>query len=73
MMTNKLYDKLKFCATTAIPAVVTAWLTIGTIWRIPYAEPIGATITALNVCLGVCLGVSSKVYNGETTKEDGAK
>jgi len=61
-MSNKTYDRLKKVALYVLPALATLWLTISTIWGLPYGEAIAGTITAIDTFLGACLGVSSKRY-----------
>lgn len=62
-MSNKTYDRLKQVALYGLPALATLWLTISTIWGIPYGEAIAGTITAIDTFLGAVLGVSSKKYH----------
>ena len=61
-MSNNVYDKLKFIALVLLPALATLWLTVSTIWGLPYGEAIAGTITAIDAFLGACLGISSKRY-----------
>ena len=61
-MTNKVYDVLKWIALVALPAITTLWLALANIWGFPYAEAIGATMTAITAFLGALLGVSSIQY-----------
>ena len=60
---NKTYDILKYIVTIVLPALTTLWLTIASIWNIPYGEPIGATVGAITVFLGALIGISSANYN----------
>lgn len=62
-MNNKTYDVLKWVALVVLPALTTLWLTLANIWGFPYAEAIGATMTAITAFLGALLGVSSVQYN----------
>ena len=62
-LSNKTYDILKYIVTIFLPALTTLWLTVASIWNIPYGEPIGATIGAITVFLGALIGISSKHYN----------
>ena len=65
-LANKTYDILKYIVTIVLPALTTLWLTIASIWDIPYGEPIGATMGAITVFLGALIGISSvKYYKGE--------
>lgn len=61
-MSNKIYDILKYIALIVLPAVATLYLTIATIWGLPYGEAVAATITAIDTFLGALLGISSKRY-----------
>lgn len=61
-MTNKVYDILKYIALIVLPAVATLYLTISTIWGLPYGEAVAGTITAIDTFLGAILGISSKRY-----------
>ena len=61
-MSNKTYDILKTIALVVLPACATFYLTISTIWGLPYGEQIAGTITAIDTLLGAILGVSSKNY-----------
>lgn len=69
---NKTYDILKYIVTIVLPALTTLWLTIASIWNIPYGEPIGATVGAITVFLGALIGISSANYNKvKETTDDG--
>lgn len=62
-LTNKTYDILKYIVTIVLPALTALWLSIATIWHLPYGEPIGATLSAITVFLGALIGVSTANYN----------
>ncbi len=62
-MSNRTYDILKYVVTIVLPALTTLWLTLASIWGLPYGEPIGATMGAITVFLGALIGVSSAKYN----------
>lgn len=64
-MSNKTYDVLKWIAALVLPASATLVIALAGIWDLPYGEPIGATITAVDAFLGTVLGISSKNYNSE--------
>ena len=59
---SKAYDVVKWIVTVALPALTTFWLAISAIWNIPYAEPIGATLTAITALLAALLGIGSIRY-----------
>ena len=61
-MTNKVYDILKWIVIVALPATTTLWLALAAIWGWPYAEAIGATLTAITAFLGAIVGVSAVKY-----------
>lgn len=63
MMTNKVYDILKWVALIVLPAVAVLYGTLASIWGLPYGEQIPDTITAVDLFLGVILGVSNVSYN----------
>lgn len=63
MLSNKVYDILKFIALIILPALATLVGTLGNIWNWPYIEQIVPSITAIDVFLGAILGISSVKYN----------
>ena len=62
MLSNKIYDILKWIAQIFLPALGTLYCALAGIWGFPYGEEIIGTITAVDVFLGVILGISSKQY-----------
>ena len=62
-MSNKIYDRLKFVAMVLLPALATLYLTISSIWGLPYGEAVAGTITAIDTFLGALLGISSRKYS----------
>lgn len=69
-MSNKTYDTLKITAQIILPGIGTCFV-IASIWGVPYAEQIVATITALDTLLGTMLGVSSMRYKKGLEDEQG--
>ena len=63
MLSNKLYDILKWIAQIFLPALGTLYFALAGIWGFPYGEEIIGTITAVDVFLGVILGISTRQYN----------
>jgi hypothetical protein len=63
MLSNKVYDILKWIAQYFLPAVGTLYFALAGIWGLPYGEEIVGTITAVDTFLGVLLGISSIQYN----------
>ena len=62
ILSDKLYDVLKYIAQIALPALATLYVTIAGIWGLPYAEAISGTIMAVDLCLGAMLKISSDAY-----------
>lgn len=62
MMSNKVYDILKWIALIALPAVATLYFAIAQIWGLPYGEQVVGTITAIDTFLGALLGISNYNY-----------
>lgn len=70
MMSNKMYDVLKYIAQIGLPAVATLYYALSAIWGLPYGEQIVGTITAVDTFLGTLLMISSSAYNRKEN-EDG--
>ena len=62
IMSNKLYDVLKWIAMVLLPATATLYFALAGIWGFPYGEEIVGTITAVDTFLGVLLGITSAQY-----------
>ena len=63
IMSNKMYDVLKWIAQILLPAAATLYFALSQIWGLPYGEEIVGTITAFDAFLGALLGITSAVYN----------
>jgi hypothetical protein len=63
---SKVYDCLKWIVMVALPATTALWLALAGIWGFPYAEAIGATLTAVTAFLGALLGIGSIQYKKVT-------
>lgn len=63
IMSNKVYDILKFVAQILLPAIGTLYFALAQIWNFPFAEEIVGTITAIDAFLGAILGISTMQYN----------
>lgn len=62
MMSNKVYDILKWITTVVLPGIGTLYFALAGIWNFPYAEEVVGTITAVVTFLGVLLGIASNTY-----------
>lgn len=65
MLSNKVYDVLKWIALYLLPALGTLYFALSGIWGFPYGEQVVGTITAVDTFLGVILGISSATYKAE--------
>ena len=63
MMSNKVYDVLKYIAQIVLPALGTLYFALAKIWSFPYGAEIVGTITAVDAFLGALLKISSNQYN----------
>ncbi len=68
LLSNKVYDILKWIAQFFLPAVGTLYFTLASIWGLPYGEQVVGTITAMDTFLGVLLGLSSSQYKKENVR-----
>lgn len=63
MMSNKVYDILKWIALVVLPALASLYVGLGQIWSgIPYPTQISGTIMLIDTFLGAILGISSINY-----------
>ena len=69
IMSNKVYDVLKFVAQIVLPAIATFYLTLAGIWGLPFGEQVSGTIMAVDTFLGAVLMISSNKYNKEKEEE----
>lgn len=62
MMSNKVYDILKWVTQLLLPALGTLYFALAGIWGFPYGEEVVGTLVAVDTFLGVCLGISTAKY-----------
>ena len=60
---DSTYDKLKYVAQVALPALITFYIAVGNLWHLPKIEEVAGTLAALNVALGSLLLLSTSEYN----------
>lgn len=63
MLSNKLYDALKWITLIAIPALATAYVGLAAVWGWPFADEIAKSANVVCVLLGALLGISTAQYN----------
>lgn len=66
LISNKVYDILKWIALIALDAVGLFYSTIATIWNLPMGDKVLATCAALSVFIGALIGLSTAKYNKTT-------
>ena len=62
MLSNRIYDILKYIALIALPAIGTLYFTLSQIWGFPYGEEVVGTIAAVDTFLGTLLQISTAIY-----------
>ncbi len=63
MLSDKVYNVLKFTAQYVLPAAASLYFGLAQIWGLPYAEQIVGSILALDAFLGAILGITVRAYN----------
>lgn len=63
MLSNRIYDILKYIALIALPASGALYFTLSQIWGLPYGEEVVGTIAAVDTFLGTLLQISTAIYN----------
>lgn len=66
MLSNSVYDGLKFIALVMLPALGTLYFALAQIWGLPAADEVVGTIVSVDTFLGLLLGVSGKSYKEAT-------
>lgn len=64
-MSNKMYDILKWIAQIVLPAIATFYVTIASLWNLPFPDEISGTVMAVDTLLGAILMISSENYKKE--------
>lgn len=70
MLSNKVYDVLKWVAILLLPALGKCIEGIFGVWGIPYGPQIAETLEFVSVFLGAVLGVSTIRYKYKTAHEE---
>ena len=63
ILSNKVYDVLKWIALVALPALTTFYGVVGTTCNIPYTQEVLTIAVAFDAMLGTMLGISTNKYN----------
>lgn len=62
MLTNRVYDVLKWIAMILLPALGTLYFGLCEIWGLPYGKEVVGTLTVVDTFLGALLGISTAQY-----------
>lgn len=65
LLSDKVYDILKWIALIALPAVGTLYFALANVWGLPYGEQVVGTVTAIDTFLGALLGISTAAYKAD--------
>jgi hypothetical protein len=71
LLSNKVYNTLKWISQYLLPASGTLYFVLAAIWGLPYGEQIVGTISALIIFLSVILGISTNTYVKSGKDTDG--
>mgnify|MGYP002512252173 FL=1 len=63
VLSNKIYDVLKWVTMIVLPALATAYVGLASIWGWPYADEVAKTTAVVCTLLGALLGISTAQYN----------
>lgn len=63
LMSNKVYDVLKWIAMVFLPAAGALYFGLANIWGFPYAEQIVGSVSVIDTFLGAVLMISTNEYN----------
>lgn len=69
MISNKMYDVLKWVTMICIPALTTAYVGLSAVWGWPYATEVAKTSAVICTLLGALLGISTAQYNKKENQE----
>lgn len=72
MLSNDVYDKVKFLAVVVLPAFGTLYFALAQTWGLPNAEEVVGTIVAIDAFLGMVLQISNAKYNNSDQRFDGS-
>lgn len=68
-VSDQAYDRLKYIAQVAFPAIITFYIAVGNLWGLPKIEEVAGTLAAANVALGTLLMLSTAEYHKEQAEE----
>ena len=63
MLNKNVYEVIKWAIAIVLPAFATLYTALGSIWRLPYAEEVPATVVAVETFLGAVFLIDNVRYN----------
>ena len=73
MLSNKMYDILKWCCILLLPALATLYRGLAGIWDWEFIEEIPQSIITIDAFLGAILGISTIDYKKKEAELEEAK
>ena len=70
MLSNRVYDILKWVVMIAIPALTTAYVGLAAVWNWPCPDAIAKTSAIVCTLLGALLGISTAQYNKQQPPDE---
>jgi len=62
MLSNNIYNKFNLFVQLIMPAVITLYATLASIWKWEHVTEVTSSISALTVFIGILLRISNKSY-----------
>ena len=70
ILSDKVYNVLKWVALIALDALGLCYKTLAAIWGWPFGDEVLATCTAVSLCLGTLIGISTAQYYKNEPPDD---
>ena len=71
LISNRVYDYLKFIIGVLLPGVGALYFAVAQIWGFPNSEGVNGTINAIVLFLSLVVAKSTQLYNRSDAKYDG--
>jgi hypothetical protein len=71
LMSDALYEKLRFLAVILLPALGALYFGVAQIWGLPKAEEVVGTLVVVDTFLGALLGFARQKYENSDVGYDG--
>ena len=70
IISNKVYDILKFFGRTVIPALAVLYASLGDIWGLPFVDQVPTSLMAIDLFLNTLLGIASENYANQNKGQE---